>query len=183
VFYASLKTFHPDELSKDTEQSRINEAEFSQPLCTAVQIALVNLLRSWGVSPAAIVGHSSGEIAAAYACGAITATEAITLAYYRGLITKERPRAGGMAAIGLGRKETEVFLVNGVVIACENSPSSVTISGDQEALNDVCSRIKEELPQVFVQHLKVEMAYHSRRSHCECECFSRQLTKIIRPHA
>jgi acyl transferase domain-containing protein len=121
------------------------------------------------VSPATVVGHSSGEIAAAYACGAITASEAITVAYYRGFIAKKRSKAGGMAAVGLSRKEVNVFLVSGVVIASENSPSSVTLSGDQVALNYVCSRVKNELPETFVRHLQVDTAYHSRESHSECE--------------
>jgi acyl transferase domain-containing protein len=116
------------------------------------------------VSPATVVGHSSGEIAGAYACGAITASEAITVAYYRGFITKQQSKAGGMAVVGLSRKEIEIFLMSGVVIACENSPSSVTLSGDRVALNYVCSRIKNELPETFVRHLQVEMAYHSRES-------------------
>ena len=60
--------------------SRIYEAELSQPLCTVVQIGLVKLLKSWGVIPIAIVGHSSGEIAAAYAAGIVSAEGAITVA-------------------------------------------------------------------------------------------------------
>jgi acyl transferase domain-containing protein len=120
------------------------------------------------VSPATVVGHSSGEIAGAYACGAITASEAITIAYYRGFVAKKRSKAGGMAVIGLGRKEVNIFLVSDVVIACENSPSSVTLSGDQEALNHVCSRVKEKLPETFLVYLQVEVAYHSRESHREC---------------
>jgi acyl transferase domain-containing protein len=163
-----LAKINSDELSEDVNLTNVNKAEFAQPLCTAVQIALVNLLRSWGVSPATIVGHSSGEIAAAYACGAITAREAITIAYYRGFITKQQTKAGGMAVVGLGRKDVNMFLASGVVIACENSPSSVTLSGDQEALIYVCSRVKKEFPETFVRHLQVEMAYHSRESYRKC---------------
>jgi acyl transferase domain-containing protein len=125
----------------------------------------VNLLNTWGVTPAAVVGHSSGEIAAAYASGAITTDTAIIIAYYRGLVTKKQTRRGKMAAIGMGRDEVASYLVNGVVIACENSPSSVTLSGDEGKLANIIGEIKSKQPEVFIRHLKVEMAYHSRESH------------------
>ena len=150
------------ELLKPEETSRLDKAEFSQPLCTAIQIGLVNLLTSWGVQPIAVVGHSSGEIAAAYASKAITSQAAIMVAYYRGQATKLQTRLGGMAAVGIGRDSVAQYLIDGVVVACENSPSSVTLSGDREQLNEVTRRISAEQPEVFVRHLKVEMAYHSR---------------------
>jgi len=123
----------------------------------------VNLLRGWGVSPAAVVGHSSGEIAAAYATNAITAKEAIVVAYYRGQVTKNQTRAGGMAAVGMGRNEISPYLISGMRIACENSPRSVTLSGDVEQLDSIISKLKTECPNVFVRRLRVEMAYHSRK--------------------
>lgn len=79
-----------DELLKPTSKSRINEAEFSQPLCTALQIALVETFRAVGVEADAVVGHSSGEIAGAYAAGALTAAEAIAIAFLRGAVTKKQ---------------------------------------------------------------------------------------------
>lgn len=57
-------------MSKDSRTSRVDEPKFAQPLCTALQIALVDLLASWELQPVGIVGHSSGEIAAAYCVGA-----------------------------------------------------------------------------------------------------------------
>ena len=152
-----------DELAVGKQTSRINDAEYSQPLCTALQIALVNLLATWGIHPTAVVGHSSGEIAAAYASKAITAEAAIVIAYYRGEVTKNNTRLGAMAAVGLGRKGVSRFLVNGVVIACENSPKSVTLSGDKDQLHRVLEVLKQEQPNVFCRLLKVEMAYHSRK--------------------
>lgn len=150
-----------DELLRPQDSSRLREAELSQPLCTAVQIALVNLLRTWNVSPAAVVGHSSGEIAAAYASNALTATEAIMIAYYRGQSLKASTRSGGMAAIGLGQAETSNYTMKGVGIACENSPSSTTISGDSKQLQVIIENLKKERPDIFVRRLKVDKAYHS----------------------
>lgn len=149
------------ELLKPEETSRLDKAEFSQPLCAAVQIGLVNLLKSWGILPAVVVGHSSGEIAAAYASQAITTSVAIIVAYYRGQVTSRQFRAGGMAAVGMGREMVTPYLGKGVVVACENSPSSVTLSGDKKELNSTVVKITAEKPEIFVRHLKVEMAYHS----------------------
>jgi acyl transferase domain-containing protein len=164
--YLQASTFKPEwsieeELLKGPKTSRLNTAEFSQPLCTAIQISLVNTLASIGVIPAAVVGHSSGEIAGAYASGAITAKEAITLAFHRGAATKLQTKAGAMAAIGLGRDEVEKFLMSGVIIACENSPKSVTLSGDAEKVKAVVASIKDAKPDILARLLKVDKAYHS----------------------
>lgn len=131
-------------------------------MCTAVQIALVNAFARRGVRPSAVIGHSSGEIGAAYATGALSVFEAIVVAYYRGYVTTKQELAGGMAAIGLGSQDTSVFLKDGVVIACENSPSSTTISGDLDQLKEVVESIKAQRPDVLARELKVDMAYHSR---------------------
>lgn len=87
------------------------------------------------------------------------------VAYYRGYVTKEQKLAGGMAAIGLSANATSTFLRDGVVIACENSPSSTTISGDIRELEEVMKQIKEERPDILTRQLKVDMAYHSRQYH------------------
>ncbi|KAL4814823.1 hypothetical protein BDW67DRAFT_192033 [Aspergillus spinulosporus] len=151
-----------EELLQPETESRINDPEFSQPLCTAIQIALVNLLAVLGVSPAAVVGHSSGEIAAAYAAGALTVEEAIIAAYYRGRAAADSPRTGAMAAVGMGRAEASLYLEDGMVVACDNSPNSVTLSGDKEALDSVMEEMKSDDRNLFIRLLKTGgMAYHS----------------------
>ncbi|RYP44832.1 hypothetical protein DL768_008731 [Monosporascus sp. mg162] len=164
------------ELRKSKDISRINKAELCQPLCTAIQIVIVNLLRTSGISPAAVVGHSSGEVAAAYASGALSLQEAIIVAYLRGLaFTKQSIRPGAMAAVGLGRDSVRPYLVDGVVIACENSPLSVTLSGDEEGVDAVVERIMHDSPDVFARRLHVEMAYHSPHMKEAGEQFERML--------
>ncbi|KAF2799249.1 hypothetical protein K505DRAFT_332798 [Melanomma pulvis-pyrius CBS 109.77] len=91
-----------EELRKPKATSHISTAELFQPLCTAVQIVLVDLMRSWGVTPAAVVDHSSGEIAAAYTTGSLSKREAILAAYFRGVVTSNKLISGTMAAVGLG---------------------------------------------------------------------------------
>jgi acyl transferase domain-containing protein len=76
------------EILTDATKSRVHEAAISQPLCTAVQILLVDLLRLAHVNLDLVVGHSSGEIGAGYAAGCLSARDAICIAYYRGLHCK-----------------------------------------------------------------------------------------------
>jgi acyl transferase domain-containing protein/NADPH:quinone reductase-like Zn-dependent oxidoreductase len=151
-----------DLLLAPAEFSRVNEPEFSQPLCTAVQVCLVQLLESWGVKPVVTVGHSSGEIAAAYAAGFISSREAITLAYYRGLVTRDVKTKGAMMAVGLGADEVAPYLegVEGIVIACHNSPNGVTLSGDVEKIEQVQEKLSAE--NIFARIVKTNgKAYHS----------------------
>jgi acyl transferase domain-containing protein len=149
---------------KPESESQMAKTEYAQPLCTAIQIALVNILAMWSVRPSAVIGHSSGEIAAGYASGAISQAEAISIAYYRGRGTTDCHLPGGMAAVGLGRNKASHFLQEGVVIACDNSPQSVTLSGDELALENVMNEIKNAVPHVFLRRLRVEKAYHSRKT-------------------
>ncbi|KAJ9133675.1 Thiolase-like protein [Pleurostoma richardsiae] len=150
-----------EELLRSKEESQVYRAELSQPLCTAVQIGLVNAFRRRGIVPDAVVGHSSGEIAAAYSSGALSMRGAILVSYYRGLVTKQQQLKGGMAAIGLGANAVARFLVDGVVVAAENSPNSTTISGDLEKVDEVVEAVKREKPDVLARKLQVDMAYHS----------------------
>ncbi|KAE9363949.1 hypothetical protein N431DRAFT_474945 [Stipitochalara longipes BDJ] len=150
-----------EELLKPAKTSRVYEAEFSQPLCTALQLALVDTLASIGIKPAAVIGHSSGEIAAAYAAGALTAHESIAVAFHRGRVTTGQSQRGGMAAVGLSWDAVQPFLVPGVITACDNSPNSVTLSGDADKLEAVVADIKQSNPDLSVTTLKVERAYHS----------------------
>ncbi|KAI1204501.1 beta-ketoacyl synthase domain-containing protein [Annulohypoxylon truncatum] len=148
--------------------SLVNIAAVSQPLCTAIQIGLVDLLKSLNVSFHTVVGHSSGEIAAAYAAGRLSARDAILISYYRGylahLASSPEGQKGGMLAIGISEKEAfrfcEAPMFDGRLhVAASNSPSSVTLSGDL----DVIQKAHEELTKErkFSRILVVDSAYHS----------------------
>ncbi|KAF2130682.1 ketoacyl-synt-domain-containing protein [Dothidotthia symphoricarpi CBS 119687] len=139
----------------------INAAEYAQPLCTAIQIALVNLLRSWNIHADGVVGHSSGEIAAAYTAGALAMKDAILIAFYRGATSSQQTKPGAMAAVGLGRDAVSGLLSFGATIACENSRSSVTISGDLSAVEETLDRVRHHRAEVLARKLKIDRAYHS----------------------
>lgn len=154
------------ELTNPQAISRLAQPEISQPICTILQVALVDELQHWGVKPSKVVGHSSGEIAAAYSAGALTHYDAISAAYFRGTASsKLKHLKGGMMAVGCSPGEAtrlidEAQLTSGVVsVACINSPSSITLSGDIQALEEL--RAFLDARSVFARRLKVDVAYHS----------------------
>lgn len=174
-----------DELSK-TSDSNVDLPQYSQVLCTVLQIALVDLLRAWGVIPKAVVGHSSGEIGtgsfskgaivqlantiigAAYAAGLISRGNAVKVGYLRGVYSAKvadivSPRVGAMLAAGLSEDEAATYLYQvppgSAVVACVNSPSSVTLSGDQDSISELCELISAD--GKFARMLRVKTAYHS----------------------
>ncbi|OJZ90887.1 hypothetical protein ASPFODRAFT_124633 [Aspergillus luchuensis CBS 106.47] len=154
------------EIRADATTSRINRPDRSQPCCCALQIALVDMLRSWGVTPKAVVGHSSGEVGAAYAAGYLTHEDAIRVTYFRGVLSQriaESGSRGGMLAAGISAADAQGYLQtlppDSVVVACVNSPSSVTLSGNIDEINLLEGRLQAD--GRFARKLRVDTAYHS----------------------
>lgn len=145
--------------------SHIHDASRSQPVCTAIQIALVDLLRSWNISPCSVVGHSSGEIAAAYAAGLLSASKAIITAYLRGYAVEQLTVKGAILAAGIhpyvaNDMIKKANLEQEVSVACINSPESVTLSGSVDGIK----RLMEDLQRQgkFARLLRTGgRAYHS----------------------
>ena len=157
------------EMLAGDDTSRIAEAALSQPLCTAIQIVLVDLLRTAGITFAAVVGHSSGEIAAAYAAGFLSAHDAIRVAYYRGLYARLAGNAangqkGAMLAVGASWEEAQELIQmpafrGRLAIAALNSSASVTLSGDADAVLEAKKLLDDQ--KKFARLLKIDTAYHS----------------------
>lgn len=155
-----------EQIMADAATSRVSEAIVAQPICTAVQIILVDLSHAAGIRFKAVVGHSSGEIAAAYASGFLDRYNAIKIAYYRGLVASQAgtTKKGAMMAVGTSMEDAmelcdlPAFEGRLCVAAC-NSPSSVTLSGDADATEEAASIFEEE--KKFARPLKVDKAYHS----------------------
>lgn len=156
----------PWDLIEEMNGPRVNEPQVSQPACTALQVALVDLVAEWGVKPAITVGHSSGEIAAAYAKGSLSRAAAWTVAYHRGRLSAGLKAGGlelGMLAVALGEEETQKYIDQvevdpKPVVACVNSPVSVTVSGSAEGLQKVQDLIGD---RAMNRRLVVKTAYHS----------------------
>ncbi|KAH9904842.1 polyketide synthase [Xylariomycetidae sp. FL2044] len=149
-----------------SQKSEIDEASRAQPACTAIQIALVDLLASWHIAPTSVIGHSSGEIAAAFAAGFMSASEAITAAYYRGfVVSKSARRDGSMLAVGLSAQDAMVEinaagLASRIMVACINSLESTTVSGDLDAVDILAEAVAKK--HVFCRKLATNgRAYHS----------------------
>ncbi|KAH6612883.1 hypothetical protein B0J18DRAFT_473798 [Chaetomium sp. MPI-SDFR-AT-0129] len=176
-----------EELSRDATTTRVNQLEYSTPVCVAVQIALTILLRTFGIHPTAVTSHSSGEIAAAYAAGALDLPSAMTIAYARGGMASEGSKSsvlkGGMIAVGLGAEEGKKWLpkikAGKVVLACENSPSSITVSGDVDGIEELEATLKKE--NVFARRLKVDAAWHSHHMEAVADAYYAAMDGKIRP--
>lgn len=156
-----------DEIYKDSTKSRLLDPQIAQPATTAIQIALVDLMHSLMIKPDFVMGHSSGEIAAAVACGAISREEAWEIAYYRGLAASQLQLNlpgfhGGMIAVSMTLDQANSYisgLSDRLEIACVNSPNSITLSGKRKTIEQVSL----DLAANGIRHriLSVTMAYHS----------------------
>jgi len=150
----------------------VNDARYSQPVCTVIQIALVDLLEFWGITPAIVVGHSSGEIAVAYCSKSISKEMAWKISYYRGLAVSETFRKGSgkasMMSVQLSPEKVQSYLsrcgrnsssYNDLSIACFNSPNNVTVSGSREYLHVLATSLEKD--GILFRFLKVDIGYHS----------------------
>ena len=154
-------------------QSALDECELAQPVIFMLQCALVELFKTWGVYPDCVIGHSSGEVAAAYACGALSLGDATRLVFHRATLQQRRAGSGRMLAIGLDRSGVEQILesldipfqANGaraprVEIACENAPANTVVCGPVDDLRPIIS----EAERRSLQHRLIpgNIAFHSR---------------------
>ena len=153
-----------DRLKDDEFRSRINEAEVTQPCIFAVQVGLAAIWRNWGIAPDFVVGHSVGEVAAAHVAGVLSMEDAVRVIYHRSRLQHSLRGQGRMLAVGLPQEMAEPLLARyggSVSIAAVNSPSSVTLSGDAQSLEDI--RQEMEAGQTFCRFLQVDVPYHCDR--------------------
>ncbi|OBT83082.1 hypothetical protein VE02_08865 [Pseudogymnoascus sp. 03VT05] len=172
-----------DELMRDEQTTRVSDVNISQPISVAVQLCLVDLLKSWNIIPSAFTSHSSGEMAATYTVGALFFKQALGVAYFRGelALNNVSSLAGGMLAAAISSETAERYIANvpsgGVVVACINSPNSTTLSGDLAAIDEVESLLKKD--GLFARKLKVPMAYHSSHMSHMAQEYAERLRDIL----
>ncbi|PSR79890.1 polyketide synthase [Coniella lustricola] len=181
--YGAKWSLH-EELLRDDKATRVHEIRLSQPVSVALQLCLVDLLASWAIHPSAVTSHSSGEIAAAYAVGALTFEQALGVVYFRGeLAEKHQREQGAMLAAGLGAEAAATYIKNlengKVVVACHNSPESVTLSGDTAAIDEVEALLTAD--GVFARKLNVPLAYHSHHMQAMASDYTEALHEILQP--
>ena len=151
-----------DELVADRARSRLTDTVIAQPAVLAVQAALTEVWRGWGITPDAVLGHSVGEVGAAYAAGAIDLDTAMEIVVRRGEVMGATRGQGAMAAVGMGADQVADLIApygDRVVVAAVNSPVSTVIAGDPAALAEVEQRVRERRAQWA--DVQKEYAFHS----------------------
>jgi myxalamid-type polyketide synthase MxaE and MxaD len=146
----------------DAVQSRMNEVDVIQPVLFAIQIALAALWRSWGIEPDAVVGHSMGEVAAAYVAGALSLEDAARIICIRSKLVKRTIGQGAMASVELSIEDALGAIAgyeDRVSIAVSTSPASSVLSGESIALAEIVEQLQRR--DIFCRMVKVDFASHS----------------------
>ncbi|MCD2512437.1 type I polyketide synthase [Comamonas endophytica] len=165
---AIFQRYSPDsleaELAGRNGEDRYEFTEVAQPALFALQVGVTQMLRQRGVMPVAVAGHSVGEVAAAWASGALTLEAAVEVIYQRSRLQGTTKGKGEMTAVGLGHGAAESILAElgltpGLVIAGMNSSRGVTIAGDPALLTQMETALTER--GVFNRRLALDYAFHS----------------------
>ena len=153
---------NPDQYTyDDAPDVDINDTLISQPAILFFQIGLFHLWRHWGVTPDVVVGHSLGEVAAAYACGGLTLDEAVKVIYHRSSQQAKLKGLGSMVAVRLSLLAAKELCSSqeNLHVAAVNSPTAITIAGQSKSIDNI-SNFKNNGTSV-VKRLRVESAYHT----------------------
>ncbi|MCA9697906.1 MAG: acyltransferase domain-containing protein, partial [Myxococcales bacterium] len=137
----------------------VSATEFAQPALFALQVALVTWFEVHGIRPTAVVGHSVGELAAAWACGAMPLYEACRLVVARAAVMATLRGSGAMLAVGLSFAEVEAHAQAPISVAAVNGPTSCVLAGPHAALE----RVRSELTGAgrFARWVTTDYAFHS----------------------
>jgi phthiocerol/phenolphthiocerol synthesis type-I polyketide synthase C len=152
-----------EEMTNPQDSARIARTEIAQPLLFALQIGLAAMLDEAGLKASAVIGHSVGEAAAAYLSGALSLEDSVRVIYEPSRAQAMTQDRGKMAAVGLAADAVRPLLaeIGGwIEIAAVNSPKSVTVAGDAEALQRLGARVARD--NVFFKVLALDYAFHSQ---------------------
>ncbi|MFN8607673.1 MAG: type I polyketide synthase [Vulcanimicrobiota bacterium] len=142
-----------------SDQTSIDQTAVVQPMIFALQAGLTRMLAAWGVEPDALIGHSVGEVASAWASGALALGDAIRLVVHRGRSMDRPSSKGRMISVSASASELELYLQPGVCVGAINAPSTVVLSGEHSAMEQVNQRLRQA--GFECNDVKVEYAFHS----------------------
>ncbi|WP_225732734.1 type I polyketide synthase, partial [Nocardia sp. JCM 34519] len=145
----------------DSDPEALGRTEFAQCAIFAVEVALFELVRSWGVPVDVVIGHSIGELAGAHVAGVLSLSDAVALVAARGRLMQRLAEGGAMVAIQAAEAEVLPLLEAGVSLAAVNGPAAVVISGDEEPVHRVAGVFAEQGRRI--KTLAVSHAFHSAR--------------------
>lgn len=168
-----------EELMRNETDSQIHLTSIAQPALFAIHVALARLWQSWGIEPAAVVGHSVGEIAAAHVAGFLSLEEAVGIIGHRGQCLQNDAMPGRMIAAALTEDEARTVLAEFEPAAClaaVNSPQMVTLAGETEAIEQLGKRLTER--DIWWKALKVRHAFHSHLVEPARESFLKHIGEI-----
>lgn len=171
-----------DELLAEAADSRLDDTVVAQPLLFAIQVAITILLGEQGIKPTAVAGHSVGEVAAAWAAGALTLEQAILVIVCRSAAQGTTRGLGKMAAASISKDAAEAALAElggtlDVTIAAVNSPHMVTLAGSAEDMKILGRQLKSR--NVNFKFLDLDYAFHSRHMDSVRDCLMRNLADIV----
>ncbi len=161
--YANWDLF---EILNQDEEAKLNELDIVQPTLVAIGIALANLWKSKGVFPNAVIGHSLGEVAAAYIAQIIKLEDAVKIICKRSQLMKNVSGQGLMLATDLSFEEANDYIKDiseKIAIAVVNSKNSLVLSGDNDAIINLSNILEQE--NRFARLIKVDVASHSHHMH------------------
>lgn len=149
----------PDDDGADAAAETLKKPSVQLPLIMIVEYALAQLWLSWGVRPAALVGHSMGENTAACLAGVLSFEDCIDLVLLRGRLFDTVP-AGGMLSVSLPVTDLRALIGDELDIASVNAPSLTAVSGPQKALDDLAETLVAR--DIDHQRVPIDIAAHSR---------------------
>ncbi|HLO89367.1 MAG TPA: SDR family NAD(P)-dependent oxidoreductase [Nostocaceae cyanobacterium] len=153
-----LKVIYPE----PGETSPLNETAYTQPALFALEYALFQLWRSWGIEPTAVMGHSVGEYVAACVAGVLRLEDGLKLIATRGQLMQNLPGEGEMVAVLASEAEIQKITVidqQKVAIAAYNGPENTVISGEPQAVRSICNAL--EAAGIETKKLVTSHAFHS----------------------
>lgn len=149
-------------LGRADDPDLVDDTTYTQPALFCIEYALAQTWRAWGVTPAAVMGHSIGELTAACVAGMLSLKDAIRLVVARGRLMGSLPKGGAMAAVFAPERVVRAVIAqegDKLSIAAVNGPTNIVVSGEEDALERVLRSLQGK--GVELQRLNVSHAFHS----------------------